>query len=398
MCISYSEQLENKAARKCRNLLESDWYKSSFGVTLSGDNNKVSEYSNTRGGVRYSVGITGTITGRHADFIVMDDLLSATDTSSEAELERVNNIYDDVIPSRLVDPKHSVKIILCQRLSNKDIIGHIENRREHYEKIILPEEYEGSRYTSEFTELNDPRTKEGTLLWPERMGLKEVSERKVSMSSLGYSGQYQQRPVPAGGHVFQRDWFMKRSMNENIIGRFISIDTSFGTNKASDYSTFLVGELRSDYSLFIRELFRARLEYPQLVVETERIAKQYQYRLKKILIESKASGISLIQSMNQGSSIIHELERELGILQATLIAPIIPTENKYARANLVSNFCEKGMVTLPPPSAEAEWLNVLEEELFAFPMGMNDDVVDAFSQLLHFLSPQLGQGLRARYG
>ena len=399
MCISYSEQLENKAARKCRNLLESDWYKSSFGVLLSMDNNKVSEYSNTGGGVRYSVGITGTITGRHADFVIMDDLLSASDTSSEAELDRVNNIYDDVIPSRLVDPKRSVKIILCQRLSNKDIIGHIENRREHYERIILPEEYEGERYHSDFSELNDPRKKEGELLWPERMGSREVSERKINMSTLGYSGQYQQRPVPAGGHVFQREWFANRRMiNEQIVGRFISIDTSFGTNKVSDYSTFLVGELRPDYSLYVRDLFRARLEYPQLVIETERIARQYHYKLKKILVESKASGISLIQSLNQSSTVIHDLERELGILQATLIAPITPTENKYARANLVSNFCEKGMIYLPPPSADYEWLNVLEEELFNFPMGMNDDVVDAFSQLLHFLAPPLGQGLRARYG
>jgi predicted phage terminase large subunit-like protein len=310
----------------------------------------------------------------------------------------VNNIYDDVIPSRLVNPKKSVKIILCQRLSNKDIIGHIENRREHYEKIILPEEYEGNRYTSAFPELNDPRKKEGELLWPERMGPKEVSERKVNMSTLGYSGQYQQRPVPAGGHVFQREWFMKRIMNEQIIGRFISIDTSFGTNKVSDYSTFLVGELRPDYTLYVRDLFRARLEYPQLVIETERIARQYKWKLKKILVESKASGISLIQSLNQSSTVIHELERELGILQATLIAPITPTENKYARANLVSNFCEKGMVYLPPPSNEAEWLAVLEDELFSFPMGTNDDVVDAFSQMLHFLAPQLGQGLRAKYG
>jgi phage terminase large subunit-like protein len=56
------------------------------------------------------------------------------------------------------------------------------------------------------------------------------------------------------------------------------------------------------------------------------------------------------------------------------------------------------MVYLPPPSNEAEWLAVLEDELFSFPMGMNDDVVDAFSQMLHFLAPQLGQGLRAKYG
>jgi predicted phage terminase large subunit-like protein len=398
MCISYSEVLENKAARKCRNLLESDWYKSSFGVTLSADNNKVSEYSNTRGGVRYSVGITGTITGRHADFVVMDDLLSATDTSSEAELVRVNNIYDDVIPSRLVDPKRSVKIILCQRLSNKDVIGHIENRREHYEKIILPEEYEGERYKSDFPELNDPRLKDGELLWPERMGLKEVSDRKINMSSLGYSGQYQQRPVPAGGAVFQRDWFKSRVMNESIIARFLSIDTSFGTNKISDYSTFIIGELRADYSLFIREMFRARLEYPQLVTETERLAEQYKYKLKKILIESKVSGISLIQSLNQASLIIHRLEAEAGINPATLIAPITPTENKYARANLISNFCEKGIVYLPPPGDSVLWLDAFETELFSFPASANDDIVDAFSQLLYFLAPQLGQCLRRRLG
>jgi predicted phage terminase large subunit-like protein len=398
MCVSYSEKLENKASRKCRNLLESDWYKESFGVMLSGDNNQISEYGNTQGGVRYSVGITGTITGRHADFVIMDDLLSASDASSEVELEKVNNIYDDVIPSRLIDPKRSVKIILCQRLSNKDIIGHIENRREHYEKIILPEEYEGQRYTSTFPELNDPRSKEGELLWPERMGLKEVSDRKINMSTLGYSGQYQQRPVPAGGHVFQREWFMHRIQNENIIARIISIDTSFGTSKVSDYSTFITIEIRSDYSVFVRDLFRARLEYPQLVVETERIAVQYSYKLKKILVESKVSGISLIQSLNQSSLAIHQLEANLGVARGTLIAPIVPTENKYARANLVSNFCEKGMVFLPPPSPQAEWLNVLEDELFAFPMGINDDVVDAFTQGLHFLSPQLGQGLRAKYG
>jgi predicted phage terminase large subunit-like protein len=398
MCVSYSEKLENKASRKCRTLIESDWYKHNFGVQLSDDNNQVSEYSNTKGGVRYSVGLTGTLTGRHADDIIMDDLISAADADSDVELEKANSIYDDVIPSRLREPKQSAKIIICQRLSNKDIIGHIENRREHYEKIILPEEYEGVRYTSDYPELNDPRKKEGELLWPERMGLKEVSERKVNMSTLGYSGQYQQRPVPAGGHVFQREWFTHRLQNENIIARIISIDTSFGTSKVSDYSTILVGELRSDYTLFIRDLFRARLEYPQLVVEVERVAKQYEYKLKKILIESKASGISLIQSLNQSSLAIHQIEANLGIQHSTLIAPINPTDNKYARANLVSNFCEKGMIILPPPSPQAEWLNVLEEELFSFPMGMNDDVVDGFTQLLHFLAPQLGQGLRAKYG
>ena len=396
ICISYSEKLENKSSRKCRQLIESDWYKSNFNVHLSEDNNQISEYANTEGGIRYSVGITGTITGRHADFIIMDDLLSASDTASNTELENVNSIYDDVIPSRLADPKKAVKIILCQRLSTKDIIGHIDSKKEKYERIILPEEYEGVRYISSFSELQDPRKEEGELIWPERMGLREVMDRKQNMSILGYSGQYQQRPSPISGHIFQREWFKNRILNDEIVGRIISADTSFGNTGKSDFTSIIVGEFRLDYSIFIRDIFRARLEYPQLIEEIEKMALRYKYKLKKIIIESKASGISVIQSLNQSSTIIHRLEDELGLLRNTLVSGINPTKDKIVRASLVSQWCEKGMVYLPQPSNAFPWLFDFEEELFLFPNGANDDQVDAFTQLLHFSSAKLATGLQSR--
>jgi hypothetical protein len=41
-------------------------------------------------------------------------------------------------------------------------------------------------------------TKEGELLWPAKVGPNEVAMLKRKLGSYGYSGQYQQRPSPAG--------------------------------------------------------------------------------------------------------------------------------------------------------------------------------------------------------
>jgi predicted phage terminase large subunit-like protein len=396
LCVSYSEVLENKAARRMRNLLESPWYQGLFRLELSYDNNSISQYSNTAGGIRYSVGIEGSITGRHADFIIMDDLLSAADSTSEIELDRVNKIYDDVLPSRLSDPKTGVKIIICQRLSTKDIIGHVDSKKEHYEKIVLPMEYEGIRYVSSFPELQDPRQDLGELLWPERLGVKEVLDLKNNMSTLGYSGQYQQRPSPIEGHLFMTKWFAHRIQNVDIIGRIISIDTSYGNTSKSDFSSIIVGEFLSDYRLFIREVYRARMTFPKLIAKIEEMAQTYRYQLKKIVVESKTSGVSVIQALNQSSTIIHDLEDELGMLRNTMVVGVAPTVNKIDRAAMISQLCEKKMVLLPPPGPEYPWLFDFETELFNFPAGSFDDSVDAFSQLIQFCGPKLAIGLQAR--
>jgi predicted phage terminase large subunit-like protein len=395
ICVSYSEKLENKSARKMRNLVTSKWYQERFkDVRISDDSNQISEYSNTKGGVRYSVGVGGSLTGRHGS-IIMDDLLSVSDATSEIEMERVNTIYDDTISSRLENPKKSFKLILCQRINTGDIVGHLNEKKEPYDRIILPEEYEGQRYFSKYPELNDPRKELGELLWPQRRGVPEVLRIKQTLSTLGWSGQYQQRPSPVGGTIFKKEWFVNRFENTDVAGRIISIDTSFGKNKTSDYSSIVVGEFTYDYKIFIREVYRGKLEFPQLLMQIEEMALKYKFRLKKILIESKASGISVMQTLNQSSARIQQIERELGIMSQTLICPIAPIENKTARAQLVSPWCEKGMVVLPPPNElNASWLYDFEEEIFAFPQVANDDQTDAFTQLIQFCAPKMAYGIQ----
>jgi len=45
------------------------------------------------------------------------------------------------------------------------------------------------------------------LLWAERFGNTEIADAKRTLGSFAYAGQYQQRPVPASGGVWRRNWF-----------------------------------------------------------------------------------------------------------------------------------------------------------------------------------------------
>jgi predicted phage terminase large subunit-like protein len=141
--------------------------------------------------------------------------------------------------------------------------------------------------------------------------------------------------------------------------------------------------------MYLEEAGHARLDFPHLVNMTEQLALKYQYGLKNIAIESKSSGMSVIQALNSGSKIIHTIERELEIEQGQLILPVNPVVDKYARASLQSLWCEKGIVKLPEHSEATPWLMEFEDELFAFPNGANDDQVDSFSQLCWIASNYL---------
>lgn len=385
MCITYAHNLAIRDSLLMRNLITSEWYIERFGIRLARDQNEKTQYKNTDSGYRMSFGLDGGITGQGADYLLIDDPVKTSDASNERELERVNDIFDNTISSRLNDPKTGVKILIMQRLNNDDLTGHLLKRK-NWEALILPTEYEVEpRFTSTIG-FEDPRTEEDELLWKGRFGEKEVAHQKSYMSTLAISGQLQQRPTPMSGYIFKKTWFGNRVANTDIIARFISCDTAQAVTDSAAYSSFAVGELMADYRLFIREIHRDKLEFPQLQYEIEKLANLYKFKLKRIIIESKSSGISVIQSIKQTS------ERWIG----DMVVAFNPTTNKVDRASKAAVWCENGSVLLPTPTEEFPWLFDFEDELFTFPQSDYKDQVDCFSQLILYCSHFLAEGLFAR--
>jgi hypothetical protein len=102
-------------------------------------------------------------------------------------------------------------LLIQQRLHEEDTTA-VCLEQGGYEHLYLPNEFEADRacvtHTNDGAEFwRDPRTKEGELLWPAKVGPEEVATLKRKLGSYNYSGQYQQRPSPAGGGIFKKQWW-----------------------------------------------------------------------------------------------------------------------------------------------------------------------------------------------
>jgi hypothetical protein len=85
ICVSYSSELAVKHAIDFRAVMASAWYRRAFPKTMvSREKDTQFETMTTARGYRYATSLGGTLTGRGADVIVLDDPQKPEETLSEA--------------------------------------------------------------------------------------------------------------------------------------------------------------------------------------------------------------------------------------------------------------------------------------------------------------------------
>jgi phage terminase large subunit-like protein len=197
---------------------------------------------------------------------------------------------------------------------------------------------------------------------------------------------------------FRREWWRGRNRYDatdpaygnRCIARYISWDTGLKDKKTSAYSAAVVLELLPDYRLLVREVWREKLIFPDLVPEIEGLARRYNRdgKLRGVLIEDKASGISAYQTIQETSP---AWLREITI-------PFEPHGDKSQRGQQAAVWCKLDCVLHPAPSERAPWLYDFEAELFAAPEAEYMDQHDAYVQGIIYLEHLLAEGWRARTG
>jgi predicted phage terminase large subunit-like protein len=234
-------------------------------------------------------------------------------------------------------------------------------------------------------------------LWPQHKPLPEVLELKGTTPVGIWEGTYQGNPMPPAGTVFQREWWKgedrrfdaaERKLVTTCVARWISWDTGLKDEEDNAYTACVVGELWPDYRMAIREVWRERLQFPALPPKIEMYARKHNRdgKLRAVIIEDKASGISAYQTLKAGA------EDWL----ADLLVAFMPSGDKEVRAQQAAVWCKNGCVLLPWPGLAVPWLVDFEDELFNFPGSSFMDQVDAFDQLVLFTENLLAEGWRAR--
>jgi predicted phage terminase large subunit-like protein len=201
------------------------------------------------------------------------------------------------------------------------------------------------------------------------------------MTDYNFVAQYQQNPQPQSGIIVKRDWLKFYSPTEKP-GRFDQILQSWDTaNKDTELANFSVCTTWGikDRSLYLLDVFRRKMEFPELKRAIGEQAKLHD--AKVVLIEDMASGTSLIQ--------------ELRADNFSIVQPAPKLEgDKIMRLRVQTAKIEGGFVLFPK---EASWLDTYLRELLGFPNGKNDDQVDSTVFALAWITEHPEPGLLTYY-
>ena len=348
--------------RKVRNLVDSEVYSEIFpNVALRSDSKAAGRWSTNANGEYFAIGVGGTVTGKGADLLIIDDPHS----EQEAALAAGDpTVYDKVFewytsgPRQRLQPGGTIVVVMTRwakrDLTGKILQGMVDRDGDEWEIIELPAILPSEKP-----------------LWPEFWSYDELSKLREELPLSKWQAQYQQDPTSEEGALIKREWWQVWEKEHPPQCQFIiqSWDTAFTKSERADYSActtwgvFYKDENENDPHIILLDALKERMEFPEL---KQRALEYYQdWQPDAFIVEAKASGAPLIFEL-----------RRMGIP----VQEFTPTRgnDKISRVNSVSDLFASGKVWAP----RKRWAEEVIEELAAFPNSDHDDLVDSSTQAL----------------
>jgi predicted phage terminase large subunit-like protein len=370
--------------------------------------------SNEKHGWKLASSVSGSVTGKRGNRAICDDLNNVRESESQTVLESTNRWFRESLSSRLNNMETDAKIVIAQRTSEGDVSGEILNLGLPYDHFCVPMEFvwqaddNGDPYTTSIGWV-DPRWTpdqadcEGELAWPERFSEKAVQSLKKELGPFAVAAQLQQTPEARGGGIFKREWWMPAEDVMSNDGQkyppftylVASLDGAYTEKEENDPSALTVwGIFENEYGYnraMLVHAWRKKLQFsgPRVDLlpgEHESVWRRRamphwgliewtadtckRFKVDKLLIEAKATGISAAQSLQNSHG------REGWSIQ--LVDPI---GDKVARALAVQPTFSQEMVYAP----DREWATMVQDEMAVFPKGRYKDLTDSTTQAIKHL-------------
>ena len=356
MQVTHNAELAQRFGRKVRNLVDSNEYKAIFGdVKLKEDSKAAGRWETNHGGEYFAAGVDGSITGRGADLLIIDDPHTEQALLSETSFEKTYDWYLSG-PRQRLQPGGSIVIVMTRwsqnDLTSKLIKAQAEPRADQWRVVEFP-----------------AVLKSGQPVWPEYWSLEDLLKTKASISPINWNAQYMQNPTAEEGAIIKRDWWKpwKKSYLPEIQHVIQSYDTAFSAKETADYSAITTWGVffpqeGGAANMILLDAMKGKYDFPELKAVA---LDQYKYwEPETVIIEAKASGEPLTQEF-----------RRMGIP----VVPFTPSrgKDKYTRVNACAPIFESGTIWVPEGEHYAD---EVIEECASFPHGEYDDYVDSMTQ------------------
>lgn len=327
-----------------------------FGVSVDKNKCGVEQWATTEGGGLKAAGILGTVIGRGADVMLIDDYFTGIlDAISETKRDRVYKKYLTDLRSRL-SPEGAM-VIIATRWHKEDLIG----------RLLKDAETTGEEWRVVKFQAIDEQNR---VLWPEKWPLEELESIRASHNASGYPWQwqamYQQEPPDIidsewPSHYFEDIWCEELPEDKDTTIRVVALDPSLGKSDKSDYSALVTVAKRHNGTYVVAADLQRR-PAPKIVKDGVR------------LLEDTGTEYFGCESNQFQELLVNQFEEEterknLGVRTFRMNNQV----NKTTRIRGLSPLLDRGLIKFVPSPGT----RLLVEQLRGFPSHKHDDGPDA---------------------
>lgn len=362
-------------SRKNRDIVASEKYKRFFSIDgvdgeggsldLREDQKTKHYFINSKQGMRYAVGVSGSVTGMHGHFLIVDDPIDPIGARSEAEIRSTNTWLFETLYNRKTNKMVTPVILIMQRLHVEDpTAAMLERLKGKVKYICLPAEWSA--------DINPPELMEhykqsNGLLDPIRLN-REVLEGEKMTGQYYYAGQFMQSPIPESGGMFDTKKLNFASLNPNVrIVRKVRFWDKAATPDDGCYTVgVLMGEEKRDNGSHYWVMDVVRGQWRSDI--REQIIRQ--------TAEKDGLGVEIWIEQEPGSGGKESAENTIRNLAGFRVKAEKPTGDKVERADPFSAQVNGGNVTINLAGWNKDYV---DEMKFFGPTCKYKDQIDASS-------------------
>ncbi len=368
---TYNESFSWDFGRDVRSLLQDPVYSQIFpDVTLKAGAASVDRLELDQKGKMFFVGRGGSLTGRGARGILIDDpIKDRVEADSPTTREKLWNWYNQVLKTRLMTNEGFI-VLIQTRWHEDDLCGRITDPHNPCYSAAEAKKWKIIDLPALAKENDVLGRKEGEALWPERFPVSYLYELREA-DPRGFQALYQGSPTPEKGNFFDADRLRvytrptDRPPNDQL--RFyLASDHAVSTKQERDKSCILpIGVDEHDNIWVMDDIVWGHYSTDVIVEKLVDLYGKYKplFHWAERGHITKSIGPFLRKRM---------LER--GVFCS--IDEIVPVADKMTRAQSIRARVSMGMVYLP---SYAPWYMEARDEILKFPFSSRDDFVDAFA-------------------
>lgn len=369
--ISYADEMARRWGAEVKNALETyngDEDTINLGLRLRADSRAAGRWTleGHRGGI-YCAGVGGSITGKAADWISVDDpLKNLEEAQSETYRERAMRTWRGALVPRRGP---NTKVLWIQTLWHE---------LEPIAQILAadPDGWHVIRIPAIADSPDDPLGRAVGEPMESARGRRDWQQIRKEVGEYVFAALYQQRPAPAEGNLFKRLWWRYwtpapqtgASPRIDLAGRvwdlddcwrFGTVDLANSTKTSADWTVISAWAWTLDGDLVLLDRHRSRIGQEQHFAQARPLVERW--LLDTLFVEASQYGTTLVRDATRSG---------------VPISPLTAETDKLTRALPASALCSNGRVWLP---AGAGWLSTWTDEMAAFPNGSHDDQVDTLA-------------------